>query len=195
MRCGHSWRVGDLPAMTDGKAIAVLRGLVSSDLAELMALERVSPSAPWSEAQWAATLADAALGENTAAENTTAVLGMWCEEQLVGHAVLFSIGLDAELQAIVIAPQWRQRGLAKRLLDGVIKRAVVWGSEALLLEVRVSNEVAQALYRQAGFVEDGRRRNYYPARDDLGREDALLMSRDLMADIAKQAEPVSHPPA
>lgn len=162
-----------------------LRELAPDNLSELLALERANPSTPWSDAQWAATLVDAALDENTAAENTTAVLGIWCGEELVGHAVLVSLGLDAELQAIVVAPRWRRQGLARRLLDGVIEQAAGWGSEALLLEVRAGNDAALALYRQAGFIEDGYRRGYYPANNGSGREDACLMSRTLFTEQAE----------
>ena len=42
----------------------------------------------------------------------------------------------------------------------------------VVLEVRASNAPAQALYRRAGFVVDGRRPRYYP-----DGEDAVLMSR------------------
>lgn len=165
--------------MTDGNTVTVRYepapgDLTEGDLAALLAFERASPSTPWSERQWAAMLADAGL-----AENATAVLGIWCEERLAGHAVLANTGLDAELQAIAVAPQWRRRGLARRLLDGVIERAGAWGSETLLLEVRAGNRAALALYRQAGFSGDGYRRGYYPALDGSGREDACLMSRIL----------------
>ena len=47
----------------------------------------------------------------------------------------------------------------------------------MFLEVRPSNPGALELYRQIGFVEIGRRKNYYAAKD--GREDAIVMSRDL----------------
>lgn len=147
-----------------------LRELVPDDLPELLALERASPSTPWSEAQWTAALAD----------KTTAVLGARCEEELVGHAVLVRLGFDAELQAIVVAPRWRRQGLARRLLDGIIERAAGWGSETLLLEVRAGNDAALALYRRAGFIADGYRRGYYPALNGGGREDACLMSRTLI---------------
>lgn len=147
-----------------------LRELVPDDLSALLALERANPSTSWSAVQWAAALA----------EKTAAVLGIWCEQELAGHAVLVSLGLDAELQAIMVAPRWRRRGLARRLLDGIIERAAGWGSETLLLEVRAGNDAALALYRRAGFVEDGYRRDYYPALDSGGREDACLMSHTLI---------------
>jgi ribosomal-protein-alanine N-acetyltransferase len=45
----------------------------------------------------------------------------------------------------------------------------------VLLEVRASNEGARALYRGAGFTEDGLRRRYYSDPE----EDAVLMSLNL----------------
>ena len=47
----------------------------------------------------------------------------------------------------------------------------------MLIEVRPGNLAALALYRRHGFIEIGRRRNYYPAQG--GREDAIVMARDL----------------
>jgi ribosomal-protein-alanine N-acetyltransferase len=43
--------------------------------------------------------------------------------------------------------------------------------------VRTSNTAAIALYHSSGFVDLALRRGYYPARG--GREDALIMKRDL----------------
>jgi ribosomal-protein-alanine N-acetyltransferase len=48
----------------------------------------------------------------------------------------------------------------------------------MLLEVRVSNRQALAFYSRFGFREIGRRKNYYPAADNL-REDALMMTMPL----------------
>ena len=47
--------------------------------------------------------------------------------------------------------------------------------ERIFLEVRESNLAAQALYLSRGFVNDGRRKNYY--LDEQGMEDALIFSR------------------
>ena len=48
------------------------------------------------------------------------------------------------------------------------------GSRQLTLEVRVSNESAQALYAQLGFERVGRRKNYYLNP----REDALILRKE-----------------
>ena len=49
--------------------------------------------------------------------------------------------------------------------------------DRIWLEVRPSNSAARALYRGAGFIEEGRRPGYY---NDTG-EDALLMSLYLVS--------------
>jgi ribosomal-protein-alanine N-acetyltransferase len=55
-----------------------------------------------------------------------------------------------------------------------LKQAFAKGAKRAMLEVRASNEVAQALYRQFGFEIVSRRSKYY--RDNL--EDALLMNME-----------------
>ena len=52
------------------------------------------------------------------------------------------------------------------------------GAQWLWLEVRASNTAALSVYRQRGFAEVGRRRDYYPL-DNSRREDAIVMSLNL----------------
>lgn len=93
-------------------------------------------------------------------------------------AVVYSRVLDAgEIQNLLVDPARRRRGLARQLLGSALDTLRAEGALRCLLEVRASNGPAIALYRRCGFVEDGRRRNYYPL--GTGREDALLMSLDL----------------
>lgn len=130
----------------------VLRRLGMADLERLVALEQARPRA-WRRNRLEALLTDEAV----------CVLGVEAEGQLAGHAVVARLPFEAELQAMLVAPLMRRRGLATSLLTAVIDQALRWESERLLLEVRASNAGAVALYRQAGFDEDGRRRGYYPA--------------------------------
>ncbi len=69
-------------------------------------------------------------------------------------------------------------GLGDLILAHLLKQLVDSGVERCLLDVPCSNEVACALYRKAGFVDDGVRKDYYPTNN--GREDALLMSCQLV---------------
>jgi ribosomal-protein-alanine N-acetyltransferase len=51
------------------------------------------------------------------------------------------------------------------------RTAVARGARHMTLEVRVSNQPAQAMYRRFGFETEGLRRNYYAESN----EDALIM--------------------
>ncbi|MGM0982830.1 MAG: ribosomal protein S18-alanine N-acetyltransferase [Pseudomonadota bacterium] len=146
-----------------------VRRLALTDLEMLSALEQAASADPWTPGQLRAALSDP----------DTRVLGIEREGGLIGHAVVVRLPFEAELQAILVKPGERRQGVAGRLLTAVVDQAHSWHSERLLLEVRVSNEAALALYRRAGFDEDGRRRGYYPSCVDGQREDALLMSLPL----------------
>jgi ribosomal-protein-alanine N-acetyltransferase len=63
------------------------------------------------------------------------------------------------------------------LLQDFVMRSEGMSAENLFLEVRASNKVAIGLYEQAGFIESGVRKNYYPSH--AGKEDAILMALGL----------------
>jgi ribosomal-protein-alanine N-acetyltransferase len=71
-------------------------------------------------------------------------------------------------------PDFRQRGLGEFLLVSLIDTAYEIGAKWVTLEVRVSNFVAQSLYRKYGFRQAGLRHRYYSDN----QEDALIMWTD-----------------
>lgn len=73
---------------------------------------------------------------------------------------------EREILNVAVAGEWRRRGIATALLESELRRKAIF-----YLEVRESNEAAQALYRTLGFVEISRRREYY--REP--REGAIVM--------------------
>ncbi|OQS41191.1 ribosomal protein S18-alanine N-acetyltransferase [Chromobacterium haemolyticum] len=99
--------------------------------------------------------------------------GLFASDQLQGFAVTQSVLDEAELLNIVIDPRWQGQGLGKQLLRELRAALAASGARRLFLEVRAGNAVARSLYSSQGFVENGRRKNYYPCAD--GREDAILM--------------------
>ena len=89
--------------------------------------------------------------------------------------ILYHCVLDeGSVLNIAVSRERQGQGLARDLLHNALASMRAQGMRRCLLEVRRSNKPACALYRGAGFVEDGVRRNYYP--DGARREDALLMS-------------------
>ncbi|MCS6891531.1 MAG: GNAT family N-acetyltransferase [Rhodovarius sp.] len=81
---------------------------------------------------------------------------------------------EAELLTLAVCPPARRRGIGLALVDQAAAVALALGARSLWLEVGAENAAARALYAKAGFVEAGRRRDYYGA----GR-DALVLRLSL----------------
>ncbi len=84
---------------------------------------------------------------------------------------------EAELLTLAVSPEFRRRGLGRRLLTLHEAEAQAREAKTLYLEVSVRNHAALALYRSHGYREAGRRTGYY-AQADGGRTDALVMARN-----------------
>jgi RimJ/RimL family protein N-acetyltransferase len=97
----------------------------------------------------------------------------------VDGRVVGSIGLHLAPYGVVelgmaILDGHRGHGLGHRLLDAGIGWARSVGAHKVALQVWPDNERAIALYRRAGFVEEGRLRSHYRRRNGELR-DALVM--------------------
>lgn len=92
---------------------------------------------------------------------------------LLGYAGLMVSGPEADVQTIAVSPAAQGRGVGGRLLRALVDEAVRRGAGALLLEVRVDNVPAIALYRRHGFEQIAVRRGYYQP----GNVDAAIMRR------------------
>ena len=79
---------------------------------------------------------------------------------------------EAHISTIASDEQWRGRGIGELMLLAMIERGIELGAGEVTLEVRVTNRVAQSLYRKYGFEVVGQRPRYY--RDN--NEDADLMT-------------------
>lgn len=95
--------------------------------------------------------------------------------RLAGYGILSVAVGESHLLNLAVDPARQGRGLGRLLLDHMLQSARRWGAECMFLEVRPSNARARDLYARAGFSEFGRRRGYYPAGRDGGREDALVL--------------------
>jgi ribosomal-protein-alanine N-acetyltransferase len=91
--------------------------------------------------------------------------------RLAGYLVAWLAEGAGHIGNLAVIPGERRRGVARHLLADLLDRAGSLRIRSLVLEVRVSNFAAQALYRAHGFRLAGLRRGYYR---DTG-EDALIM--------------------
>jgi ribosomal-protein-alanine N-acetyltransferase len=102
---------------------------------------------------------------------------------MLGFAGIWLMVDEAHLVTIAVAPGQRGKGLGELLLVAMIDLSCILGARVMTLEVRVSNHVAQSLYRKYGFTNEGVRRRYY---SDNG-EDALIMTTDTLTSASFQA--------
>ena len=145
--------------------------MTAAHLPQVAALEKICfPADPWSEELFRDALMSPHAVLLAAEREDGAVLG---------YAVLSVVLDEGNLDNLAVAPHCRRRGVADALLSALTDFGRTRLS-VLLLEVRVSNLPAIALYEKHGFVPVGRRKNYY----ETPKEDALLMTLDLGGGIA-----------
>ena len=148
------------------KTAVDIRRLQMKDLNAIEEIERRSYPTPWSRSMFAGELA----------KPSSVSLGGFDPEtgDLLGYLII-SRYVDAwHVMNIAVAPDYRRRGIARRLMENLFEVTARDARRGYTLEVRVSNEAAIHLYEGLGFRARGIRRGYYTDN----REDALIMWRD-----------------
>jgi ribosomal-protein-alanine N-acetyltransferase len=82
-------------------------------------------------------------------------------DNIQGFTLSRVVAGEAELLLVAVDPQLRQRGIGRLLVEQVAEDVRRHGASAMFLEVRENNVAARQLYRSLGFVDVGRRANYY----------------------------------
>lgn len=141
------------------RVITSTRPMTVGDVPAVALVERAVFPDPWSENAFREELAAAGRRYLVVEEGG----------EMVGYGGLLVVEEDTHVTTLAVAPEQQHRGLGTRLMLALAEEALAAGSSHLTLEVRVSNEAAQGLYRRFGFETVGLRRHYY--RD----EDALIM--------------------
>jgi [ribosomal protein S18]-alanine N-acetyltransferase len=133
----------------------------SDDLEAVVALEKRAFRDPWPATMFRRELR---------LPHSKIVLARAPGGDVLGYVCRWIVGDHMEIQNIAVDPRWRRRSIARQLLARMIEEAKAAHVARAMLEVRIGNRAAIALYREFGFEPNGRRARYY---DD--GEDALLM--------------------
>ena len=135
----------------------------SCHVAQIAELEKLCFSEPWSE--------------NSIATELTNPLSAWLVamdgQTLAGYVGSQSVMGESDMMNIAVNPQYRRQGVAQALVQELTALLKENGNQSLTLEVRVSNAPAIALYEKLGFMQVGRRPNYYRSP----KEDALILKK------------------
>ncbi len=142
----------------------ILTNMERCHVPQVAALEKRCFCDPWSEGSIASEL------ENPLSRWLVALEG----EQVLGYVGSQTVLDESDMMNLAVDPAFRRRGIARALVCALIEQLRKMGSRCLTLEVRASNESAQALYACLGFVQVGRRKNYYLNP----REDALILRKE-----------------
>lgn len=145
-----------------------------ADIEPILAIERASFPVAWSVAGY-----EHELTQNQVAHYKTLVHHV---QGIVGYAGYWLLGDELHISIIALDPAWRGRGLGELLLLDMLLAAYTHSSRMATLEVRSSNEVAQALYRKYRFEPVGTRPHYY---HDTG-EDACIMTVEPLDESYRQ---------
>ncbi len=94
-------------------------------------------------------------------------------QNIVGFAGMKIILDEAEIMNIVAKKDFRNQGVGKLLLNRIILEAKNKKLKKLHLEVNEDNKIAIHIYESFGFIQDGKRKNYYNDKN------AILMSKNL----------------
>ncbi|MDR9856050.1 ribosomal protein S18-alanine N-acetyltransferase [Paenibacillus sp. VCA1] len=142
------------------------RQMALNDIPDVMVIEHESFTLPWTEEAF----------RNELTQNHFArYMIMQYLGQPVGYAGMWTVIDEAHVTNIAVLRAYRGRKWGERLLRELMKTASDLGMRRMTLEVRVSNEVAQNLYRKLGFKPAGLRKGYYSDN----QEDALIMWAEL----------------
>jgi [ribosomal protein S18]-alanine N-acetyltransferase len=132
------------------------------DIDQVMVIEHESFTIPWSREAF----------YNELVQNQFAVyLVLEVEDRIVGYCGVWIVVDEAHITNVALLPEYRGRKLGEALMRKVIEVAKEKGAKTMTLEVRMTNTIAQSLYRKLGFQGGAIRKNYYTDN----HEDALVM--------------------
>jgi [ribosomal protein S18]-alanine N-acetyltransferase len=143
-----------------------LRPLLITDLTDILAIDSLTFPTPSKASLFRYELTENALANYQALTEKNG--------RLIGYAGYWLIADEGHISTLAVHPEWQRRGLGELLLLNMLYLQCEQQATLSTLEVRRSNQAAQALYQKYGYELVGERRRYYK-----NGEDALLLTRTL----------------
>jgi dihydroorotate dehydrogenase electron transfer subunit len=143
-------------------------------LSQILDIERKSFASPWDIQTFLSTMEDRRTAGMVAVE----------KGRIIGYCFAISLTNMLHILNVAIHPEFRRKGVARKLLLDVLFSEKIKGKMYAVLEVRKSNVPAMALYENLGFVHVSTWHSYY--RDT--NEDANVMVKDLRSQAVKDVD-------
>ncbi len=140
----------------------VFRYMREKDIDQVLEVEHASFTLPWTREAF----------YNELYNNKFAVyIVLEHNKRVIGYCGVWIVVDEAHVTNVAILPEFRGKKLGDALMRKLMEVAQELGARTMTLETRVTNEIAQSLYRKLGFQNGGLRKNYYSDN----QEDALVM--------------------
>ena len=197
----------DFPPVTlPPSAVSVplsLRYMRLDDIGAVVAIDRLCFQPAWPQESYRFELMESTVShmlvlEQPEAPAASAIDSGWLERlrgriggaaqasgSILGYGGLWKVADEAHISSIATHPACRGLGYGELLLAGMIGKARQLGASYIVLEVRVSNKVAQRLYGKYGFERVGRRRRYYASNEEDAWDMRLTLNGDARRHCAR----------
>lgn len=192
-----------MPSRVNFDALPIrVEPMTVSDLGDVLSIERSAYPSPWSARAYEYELRYnemahyfvARPNSPRAARSTSNGVWSWLKRALrppqangvtphiLGYVGYWLMAGEAHISTIAVRPELRGRSYGELLLAYTIQDAAQRSAHIATLEVRVSNQFAQALYLKYGFEKVGMRKAYYSDNN----EDAYIMTTPTLNSAAYQ---------
>lgn len=162
-----------------------VRRMREEDIPQVVEIERVSFSRPWTKSIFKAVLLlpytayyvavedtdSAEGGEAPAARDNSLSDSDHAPEKIVGLCGVKKVFEEGDISNVAVHPQYRGNGISRKMLEMLMREAREEGVTDFTLEVRAGNRAAVNLYESFGFRTEGVRPRFY----DDPVEDGLIM--------------------
>ncbi|WP_017379535.1 ribosomal protein S18-alanine N-acetyltransferase [Paenisporosarcina sp. TG-14] len=141
----------------------IYRKMTESDIDGVLKIEQEAFSLPWTR--------DAFVQEMTSNLHAYYVVAENSEGKIVGFCGMWIVVDESHITNVAVTEQLKGQGIGEGLMREAIQVSKESGVVLMTLEARVSNTVAQNLYRKLDFQNGGIRKGYYTDN----QENALVM--------------------
>lgn len=139
------------------------RKMTIADVEAVHAIEQATFPSPWTLDSFYYEMTENQFSHYLVAEDE--------QQTIVGFCGMWLVIDAAQITNVAVVDAVRGQGMGEGLMREAMRVAKEANMEVMSLEVRVSNVVAQNLYRKLEFQDGGIRKNYYSDN----QEDALVM--------------------
>ncbi|MBR3839674.1 MAG: ribosomal protein S18-alanine N-acetyltransferase [Erysipelotrichales bacterium] len=143
-----------------------IRAMELTDLERILELEKENFATPWHKEHF-----EYELEENPFSKLFVVEL----DKKIIAYYGIWVTFEECQITTIAVDEEYKGKGYGNKMMEHLIHVAKEEFCERISLEVRVSNERAQNLYRKYGFETISTRRGYY----EDNHEDAYVMMKGI----------------